>query len=311
MAFEKPVPVWNAPGTEPPASLKNSGFQPGYKPPAAYFNWFWHATSEALKELQEKNGGYIGQNPITTPENDTPSNWSALGTGYALYGTTKLLIDQPSEYGIVVNYVVSTEVFQIWNAQAGGPTYFRSGNASGWINTWRKIYDTVNKPTTYEIGAAPESMTGRTYSVATYAELIGALDSVLSSTPSHTSKQFEVSFTGYIEPFGGGTYLAHMYKVGDDYATAELRVYGTDAPKIWICSRYDGRWLDWTYLSDSAHTHAASGVTAGMLGGRVMANADASGNLENAQVRNINAGTGDLTAGSSSLGSGSIYVVYE
>lgn len=311
MAFEKVVPQWHAAGTEPPESLKNSGFEPGYLPPAAYFNWFWHAVSECLTELQGKSGGYIGQNPIATPADDTVTNWSALGTGYALYTANGKLIDQPSEYGIVVSQVVSTEVFQIWNAQAGGPTYFRSGNASGWLNSWRKIYDTLNKPTTDELGAAPESMSGRIYSVATYSELIAALDSVLSSVHSHTSKQFEISFTAAIEPFGGGTFLAHLYKVGEDYATAELRVYATDAPKIWICSRYDGRWLDWTYLSDSAHTHAADKIGSGVLGGRVMANADTSANLGNSQVRNISAGTADLTAGTSSLGTGSLYFVYE
>ena len=48
MAFEKKVPDWNAAGTEPPESLKESGFTAGYKPPAAYFNWFWNAVSRFL-----------------------------------------------------------------------------------------------------------------------------------------------------------------------------------------------------------------------------------------------------------------------
>lgn len=52
MAFEKVVPEWNAAGTEPPSSLKTSGFQAGYKPPAPYFNWFWHSVSQCLTELQ-------------------------------------------------------------------------------------------------------------------------------------------------------------------------------------------------------------------------------------------------------------------
>ena len=56
MAFEKNVPQWNAPGTEPPSSLKTSGFTAGYKPPAAYFNWFWYCVSQCLAELQNKHG---------------------------------------------------------------------------------------------------------------------------------------------------------------------------------------------------------------------------------------------------------------
>ena len=54
MAFEKKVPEWNAEGVEPPESLKTSGFEPGMKPPAAHFNWFWNGISKAVKELQEK-----------------------------------------------------------------------------------------------------------------------------------------------------------------------------------------------------------------------------------------------------------------
>lgn len=52
--FEKNPPEWKASGTEPPDTLKNSGFVAGYKPPAEYFNWFWNRTSSCLKELQEK-----------------------------------------------------------------------------------------------------------------------------------------------------------------------------------------------------------------------------------------------------------------
>jgi hypothetical protein len=55
MAFEKTVPQWDAAGTEPPSTLKASGFTAGYKPPAAYFNWFWHSVSQCLSELQSKN----------------------------------------------------------------------------------------------------------------------------------------------------------------------------------------------------------------------------------------------------------------
>lgn len=54
MKFEKTPPTWNAEGSEPPSSLKTSGFQSGYKPPAAYFNWFWNKVSACLTELQTK-----------------------------------------------------------------------------------------------------------------------------------------------------------------------------------------------------------------------------------------------------------------
>lgn len=54
MDFEKKIPDWNAEGAEPPESLKTSGFQGGYRPPASIFNWFWHSVSACLKEIREK-----------------------------------------------------------------------------------------------------------------------------------------------------------------------------------------------------------------------------------------------------------------
>ena len=61
----------------------------------------------------------------------------------------------------------------------------------------------------------------------------------------------------------------------------------------------------------AAHKHSAADVSAGTLGGQVQANASAVATLGTAQVRNIRAGTADLTAGSSSLATGEIYLVYE
>lgn len=58
MDFEKNVPTWNASGTEPPESLKTSGFEPGYKPPAAFFNWFWSGVSACLTEIRAKLTGH-------------------------------------------------------------------------------------------------------------------------------------------------------------------------------------------------------------------------------------------------------------
>lgn len=58
MDFEKNVPEWKATGTEPPESLKESGFQAGYKPPATFFNWFWNSVSACLTEIRKKLSGH-------------------------------------------------------------------------------------------------------------------------------------------------------------------------------------------------------------------------------------------------------------
>ena len=61
----------------------------------------------------------------------------------------------------------------------------------------------------------------------------------------------------------------------------------------------------------TSHNQAASTITAGTLAGRVQANATAAATLGNAQVRDVTISTTDLTAGTSSLAAGSVYIVYE
>lgn len=63
--------------------------------------------------------------------------------------------------------------------------------------------------------------------------------------------------------------------------------------------------------ADADHDHAASDITAGTFAGKVLANATSVATVETKQVRNIYAGTTDMTAGTTTLASGDIYVVYE
>lgn len=97
-----------------------------------------------------KNLTFIGTNPIASTANDTTANWAAQGTGHAFYSTNGYLNGQPSQYGVLVNFVYANEVFQLFNQQAYGGLNYRSGNSTGWdgtsqtTNSWRKIYDTGN-----------------------------------------------------------------------------------------------------------------------------------------------------------------------
>lgn len=81
-------------------------------------------------------------------------------------------------------------------------------------------------------------------------------------------------------------------------------------PDTWVPS-----WGDVTgkpsAFPPSAHTHNAEQVTAGTLAGKVLASAASAADVTAAQLRNIYAGTGDMTAGSSSLATGCVYLVYE
>lgn len=48
------LPIWNNPGLTPPQEFKQNGWQPGYKPPAQYFNWYMNRSYLALQELQQE-----------------------------------------------------------------------------------------------------------------------------------------------------------------------------------------------------------------------------------------------------------------
>lgn len=59
------------------------------------------------------------------------------------------------------------------------------------------------------------------------------------------------------------------------------------------------------------HTQAASTITAGTFGGKVVANQSAASDVGVSQVRNIYAGTGDMNPGVTKLETGALYLVYE
>lgn len=66
-----------------------------------------------------------------------------------------------------------------------------------------------------------------------------------------------------------------------------------------------------TTMTPAAHNQAASTITAGTLAGKVRANASAITTLGDGQVRDIYAGTTDMVAGSTTMNTGAIYIMYE
>lgn len=72
MIFKSSPPEWKNAGIEPQEQLKTEGFQAGYKPPAAYFNWFFHGVCECLKELQGKAKELDSRKTIVVTEVDIP-----------------------------------------------------------------------------------------------------------------------------------------------------------------------------------------------------------------------------------------------
>lgn len=100
-------------------------------------------TYEVVDETARENAKkLIGENPTGGRGNDTSSFWTAKSPGYYWISQTDQLVNQPSQYGFLINYVSDTDVFQIFRDQTDGLTYFRSGdNINNWFRHWTKVYD--------------------------------------------------------------------------------------------------------------------------------------------------------------------------
>ena len=83
----------------------------------------------------------IGLNPVTSTTYDTVDYWRDRKNCVCCFISLGCLIDQPSQYGILVSFSHASEVHQIWLTQASGKVYHRGGNGNGWIGTWVNMVD--------------------------------------------------------------------------------------------------------------------------------------------------------------------------
>lgn len=97
-------------------------------------------TGSTTRAEASYNLSFIGYNPITSMTDDTCDNWRTLGNGFCFFTQNGCINDQPAQYGILINYTVGSEVFQIWHTQPNGDVFYRGGNGSGWAGTWSTKY---------------------------------------------------------------------------------------------------------------------------------------------------------------------------
>lgn len=83
-----------------------------------------------------RNLAFLGVSPISSPSEDLPAAWTALGTGIAYINASGKLTSQPGTYGFVLNFTYSNIVYQLWLSMNGGSAiYARSGNAGSWYSS--------------------------------------------------------------------------------------------------------------------------------------------------------------------------------
>ena len=95
-----------------------------------------------------------GMNVITSTASDTTTYWGNAKPGLYWFHQNGCLINQPSQYGILLNLTLGggTEVAQIWKSQAGGNLYIRGGNNTGWANAWTPVSFDINERLSFRNG---------------------------------------------------------------------------------------------------------------------------------------------------------------
>lgn len=236
--------------------------------------------------------GCIGYEPITSKENDTVANWRALGSGYAVY-TKSCLNEQPTDYGFVVQYVYNSLLLQEFHCMPTGGTWYRKGNNTGWWSdetnegTWRKIYDELYKPdrlaTARNINGVPfdGSESIEINPIATLIDSTRDMDLDAYSTIGHIGFWYAAGGNAIEnKPDGVDAFGMLVMRSASGYYTQVL-VAGSANTNIIYNRTYNGStWTPWASVySDCNRPYTASTV--------------------------------DLTAGSSALPTGEVYLVYE
>ena len=173
---------------------------------------------------------------------------------------------------------------------AASPTAWTAANAITTSDTNSTIFSKIttmikNVRWLYsKLGTTDFSATGQSTVTGALSALQTGLNGKAASSHSHTTAQLPVSSS---------------QTNSNSYIPTSALVYSMQQQ---ITSLNDAK-------ANTSHTQAASTITAGTFGGAVVATTGT--DYTTSRVRNIKASTSDLTAGSSSLANGNIYLVYE
>lgn len=290
MAFEKIVPSWNATGVEPPETLKNSGFTPGYKPPAEYFNWFMHGASEALAELQNNAvENYTGMVTVDYTFDDALVRGKYLVTGTNIegapytgnaYGTLFVFMADNKTEWTGGNLHWLTQIFISTDGEFHARRRINDAN----FTPWAQFYTTADKPTLNELSGVVSIAKGGTGAT----DNLKALDN-LSGIASYrgsvngTNYTFDTALTQG-EYLVTGTDLEGAPEAGTIYGKLVVTVsngHTHDGANNWIWQTYHstkyfhvyirnkvnaGAWSKWTkVMVDSDYTFSTTDPGAGSV----------------------------------------------
>ena len=180
---------------------------------------------------------------------------------------------------------------------------YASDNSSPWIG-WSEVYNERHNPTAADVGAV--SKTGDT--------MTGALRVENDSYPKIRFKATNDEGISMVEGSSTGIGLLALDTENNNSTMRAiyLRDGSTSATKdsLILVDKIDG--VENKYAIYGAHNKpSATAIQTGSFPDKVLASMEASAATSTAQVRNIYFGTSDMTAGSTGLPSGYIYIKYK
>jgi len=212
-------------------------------------------------------------------------------------------------------------VSQVVISYSNGKMYFRSGNPTDiggqgeWQSNWKEVSTVGHTHNKSEISDFPTSLpanggSANTIIVPDVRSTNNTPEWYISNYPARTIVEFK---TSSIIGLSGATYVGVVTVVPYSDASGgypfQYTVVGGGSLKY----RYGTgatTWSSWLTVSNEGHTHGAASITAGALPVGVTATGPNT-DYNTQRLRNISAGTSDMTAGSTALSSGYIYIVYE
>ena len=320
MNFDNKAPDWGASGTEPSDSFKQSGFAAGYKPPAAFFNWFWNLVSRCISELQQKLSSHA-----TSKNNPHGVTAAQVGLGnvsnvadkdkrvaYADASGSAAKVDNSIVIRLKGGNTEGTDKFT-YNGSGGKAVNITAasiGAASGDLSNVDNA-TFASKAAASGAGGIPVVAATSADGVA-YAATVPAVTQLtngmlITIVPNITS----ASKTITLNVNGLGDKMVRLPLSFNNAAmtTPKLETYFTEGRPITL--QYDANYLagDGIWKTFGKQRSSAQDLygTVPIEGGGTDADnaADALKNL------GVTSGTDDLTAGVSALATGAVYLVYE
>ena len=280
-----------------------------------------------------------GTNTISSKANDTTSSWGAHQNSVHWYDTTGQLNDQPSQWGYLLNIGQGgSEVHQFWTTQPNGDVLHRGGNGANWSGTWKTFLDSSNYKnycTPANIGAATSGHT-HSYLPLSGGTITGGL--TLSSSHAIRARHLDGSTDGFsgelylnynnpnapIYLGNAGQYISSngSYYTGTSNKTNSMSSSGFGSGNLTYLQTsgdFSGN-TNWCHYIIANHGDGASyyNYIIGLPFWSAPIYQRQTGNTSSKTSwykfytsENITCGTSALTAGSSSLATGSIYLQYE